>query len=185
MPAAIPILTPRLLLRPPTTLDAAMIFQRYAADAEVTRLLTWPRHERISDTDAFLKLSAAEWARWPAGPLLIESRTDGRLLGSTGLGFETLTQAFTGYVLARDAWGFGYASEALRAVVQLAKGLAVTHLYALCHPSNSASIRVLERCGFTCEGLLPTRQVFPNLGAKPQDVARYAYSSGSRLDAPL
>ena len=176
MHAAAPILTPRLLLRPPTGADAAMIFQRYAADAEVTRLVGWLRHERISDTDAFLEFSAAEWARWPAGPLLIESRTDGRLLGSTGLAFETPFQASTGYVLARDTWGFGYASEALRAMVALAKGLAVTRLYALCHPSNSASIRVLDRCGFTCEGLLPTRQVFPNLGGEPQDVASYAYS---------
>ena len=177
MPATVPILTPRLRLRPPEMADAAMIFRRYAADPEVTRLLTWPRHERIGDTDAFLNLSAAEWERWPAGPLLIESRTDGRLLGSTGLGFETLTQAFTGYVLARDAWGFGYASEALRAMVQFAKGLAVTRLYALCHPSNSASIRVLERCDFACEGLLPTRHVFPNLGSEPQDVASYVHAA--------
>jgi len=144
MPVVTPTLTPRLLLRPPDAIDAALVFRRYAGDSAVTRFVGWPRHASIHDT-----------------------------------------AAFTGYVLARDAWGFGYASEALRAVVQLAKGLAVTHLYALCHPSNSASIRVLERCGFTCEGLLPTRQVFPNLGAKPQDVARYAYSSGSRLDAPL
>jgi ribosomal-protein-alanine N-acetyltransferase len=177
MPPAATILTPRLQLRPPETGDAAMIFGRYAADSEVTRLVGWPRHERISDTDAFLKFSAAEWARWPAGPLLIESRADGRLLGSTGLAFETPIQASTGYVLARDAQGFGYASEALRAVVQLAQDLAVTRLYALCHPSNLASIRVLERCDFACEGLLPTRHVFPNLGAEPQDVASYAYSS--------
>jgi ribosomal-protein-alanine N-acetyltransferase len=176
MPPAAPILTPRLLLRPPQAGDAAMIFQRYAADAEVTRWVGWPRHERISDTDAFLKFSAAEWGRWPAGPLLIESRADGRLLGSTGLAFETLVQASTGYVLARDAQGFGYASEALRAVVQLARGLAATRLYALCHPSNSASIRVLERCDFACEGLLPTRHVFPNLGSEPQDVASYVHA---------
>ncbi|HWX78949.1 MAG TPA: GNAT family N-acetyltransferase [Steroidobacteraceae bacterium] len=174
MPADAPILTPRLLLRPPTARDAAMIFRRYAADTEVTRLVGWPRHEHISDTDAFLNFSAAEWARWPAGPLLIESRSDGRLLGSTGLAFETPIQASTGYVLARDSWGFGYASEALRAVVQLAEGLAVTRLYALCHPSNLASIRVLERCDFACEGLLPMRQMFPNLGGEPQDVASYA-----------
>src|SRR5271170_652288 len=175
MPVATPILTPRLLLRPPTTRDAAMIFQRYAADAEVTRLLAWPRHERISDTDAFLNLSASEWARWPAGPLLIESRTDGGLLGSTGLGFETPHRAFTGYVLARDAQGFGYASEALRAMVTLAKGLAVTRLFALCHPSNSASIRVLERGGFLREGLLNEQLIFPNLCDSPQNVASYAY----------
>jgi len=162
-----------------------MIFERYAADLEVTRFLGWPRHTRISDTEVFLELSAGEWSRWPAGPLLIESRSDSTLLGSTGLAFETPTRASAGYVLARDAWGFGYASEALAAVVDLAQALAVARLYALCHPSHSASIRVLERGGFSREGFLTTKQVFPNLGDQaPQDVACYAHAGKSRLAPP-
>ncbi len=180
MPVATPILTPRLILRPPEAKDAALIFRRYAGDAEVTRFVGWPRHASIHDTAAFLEFSASEWGRWPVGPLLIESRSDGRLLGSTGLAFETPTQASTGYVLARDAWGFGFASEALRAVVARAVNLKVTRLYALCHPSHAASIRVLERCAFSPEGLLATQHVFPNLGDTPQDVASYAYTRIAR-----
>src|SRR5262245_24228265 len=97
--------TARLLLRPPQFGDAERIFERYASDIEVTRFLGWPRHRSVRDTEAFLEFSAYEWERWPAGPYLIMSRTDGRLLGSTGLGFETANAAITGYVLARDAWG--------------------------------------------------------------------------------
>jgi len=157
-----------------------MIFSRFAADVEVTRFVGWPRHTGISDTDSFLKFSSSEWTRWPAGPLLIESRADGTLLGSTGLAFESRHRASTGYVLARDAWGFGYASEALAAVVALAQSLAVTRLFALCHPSHSASIRVLERCGFSREGILTARLVFPNLGDDtPQNVACYVCASSS------
>jgi [ribosomal protein S5]-alanine N-acetyltransferase len=156
--------------------------RRYAGDAEVTRFVGWPRHASIHDTAAFVDFSASEWARWPVGPLLIESRSDGSLLGSTGLAFETPTQASTGYVLARDAWGFGYASEALAAVLALAKPLAMTRLYALCHPSHSASIRVLERGGFFREGLLSTQHIFPNLGDdSPQNVASYAYPVAPRI----
>jgi ribosomal-protein-alanine N-acetyltransferase len=176
MPVATPILTARLVLRPPDAKDTALIFQRYAADAEVTRLVGWPRHSSISDTEAFLKFSSSEWQRWPAGPLLIESRTDGTLLGSTGLAFETRYQASAGYVLARDAWGFGYAAEALGAVVDLAQSLEVIRLYALCHASHAASIRVLERCGFLREATLTAHLVFPNLGDDtPQNVACYGY----------
>jgi ribosomal-protein-alanine N-acetyltransferase len=175
MPTATPILTPRLLLRPPDATDAALIFRRYAGDSEVTRFVGWPQHASIHDTAAFLEFCASEWTRWPVGPLLIESRSDGSLLGSTGLAFETPTQASTGYVLARDAWGFGYASEALTAMVALAKTLAMTRLYALCHPSHSASIRVLERGGFLREGLLNKQLIFPNLCNSPQNVASYAY----------
>ena len=154
-----------------------MIFKRFAADKEVTRFVGWPRHTSISDTDSFLKFSASEWTRWPAGPLLIESRADGKLLGSTGLGFETRQRASTGYVLARDAWGAGYAAEALAAVVELSRSLAVTRLYALCHASHSASIRVLERCGFVRENTWTAHLIFPNFGdGTPQDVARYVHA---------
>jgi [ribosomal protein S5]-alanine N-acetyltransferase len=169
-----PIVTPRLILRPPETEDAALIFRRYASDAEVTRFVGWPRHMKIRDTISFLEFSSAEWARWPVGPLLIESRADRLLLGATGLAFETAERASTGYVLARDAWGFGYASEALRAIVGLARATAVSRLYALCHTTHAASIGVLERCGFAFEATLTKHVVFPNLGdATPQDVACY------------
>jgi ribosomal-protein-alanine N-acetyltransferase len=179
-----PIVTSRLILRPPLAEDAALIFRRYAGDPQVTRFVGWRRHASISETHSFLQFSTAEWGRWPVGPLLIESRNEGALLGSTGLAFESQERASTGYVLARDAWGFGFASEALAAMVELARDLAVTRLYALCHPSHAASIRVLTRCGFTAEGVLPTPMVFPNLDDDtPQSVACFAGPSVFR-DGP-
>jgi RimJ/RimL family protein N-acetyltransferase len=107
--------------------------------------------------------------------LLIESRVDGRILGSTGLSFETPYRAGTGYVLARPNWGQGFASEALGAVVGSAAQLGVQRLYALCHVAHPASARVLERCGFTLEGVLRRYLVFPNLDDRmAQDVRCYA-----------
>ena len=141
----------------------------------MTRFLGWPTHRTISDSEEFLTFSLAEWKRWPAGPLLIESLADGTLLGSTGLGFETPRQAATGYVLAYDAWGLGYATEALAAMRDRAAELGLERLYALCHPGHRASARVLEKCGFLCEGTLPRYAVFPNLAAGiPADVLCYA-----------
>jgi RimJ/RimL family protein N-acetyltransferase len=169
-----PIATSRLILRPPNADDAELIFSRFASDPEVTRFVGWPRHTSLQDTFSFLEFSSTEWARWPIGPLLIESRVDRMLLGSTGLAFETAARASTGYVLARDAWGFGYASEALRAVVDIAQTMAVTRLYALCHTAHTASIRVLERCAFAREAVLAQHAAFPNLGDNtPKDVACY------------
>lgn len=157
--------TRRLLLRRPLLADGGAIFTRYASDAEVTRFLSWPRHESQEQTTAFLDFSDAEWARWPAGPYLIESREDGRLLGSTGLGFETAHRASTGYVLAKDSWGRGYATEALEGVVGVAKGVGVRRLYALCHTGHRESTHVLEKCGFALEGTLRRHSEFPNLGS--------------------
>jgi RimJ/RimL family protein N-acetyltransferase len=149
-------------MRRPVAADADAIFARYSNDPEVTRFLSWPRHRAIDDSRAFIRFSDAEWERWPAGAYLIESR-DGILLGSTGLSFETPERVATGYVLARDAWGCGYATEALHAIVALAADLAIRRLYALCHPEHERSGRVLQKCGFVREGMLYQHIEFPNL----------------------
>jgi ribosomal-protein-alanine N-acetyltransferase len=157
--------TPRLVLRKPSQDDAAAIFSRYSSDPEVTKYLAWPRHRSLEATSAFLSASDEEWTHWPAGPYLIESRDDGLLLGSTGLHFKTSAVAVTGYVLARDAWGCGYATEALQAICSVARDLAVGQLIAFCHMDHSASRRVLEKCGFTRASQAPELLEFPNLGA--------------------
>jgi RimJ/RimL family protein N-acetyltransferase len=167
--------TARLRLRRPRAADAVPVFERYASDPEVTRYLGWPTHRSLADTDGFLAFCDSEWERWPAGPYLVESRTGGLLLGSTGLGFETPEQAVTGYVFARDAWGKGYATEVLSAMRELARGLRVQRLYALCHPDHRASHHVLEKCGFLREGRLRAHAEFPNLAPGVQsDVLCYA-----------
>jgi [ribosomal protein S5]-alanine N-acetyltransferase len=172
--------TRRLVLVPPQAGDAASILERYASDPDVTRFLGWQRHESVAETEAFVKFSAEEWQRWPAGPYLIRSREDGRLLGGTGFAFEGDHQAVTGYVLAKDAWGKGYATEALAAIVDVARQIGVERLYALCHPQHRASWRVLEKCGFQRDESW-TRQVeLPNLAPGVfQDVLCYAIVPGA------
>lgn len=159
------IMTTRLILRRPRLEDASAIFTRYASDAEVTRYLSWPRHTRIEDTLEFLAFSSAQWQEHRCGPYLIESREQRALLGSTGLDLAG-SRAMTGYVLTRDAWGQGYASEALRAILDLARSLALDTLNALCHPGHIASRRVLEKCGFVHTGVEST--TFPNLPDAPR-----------------
>jgi ribosomal-protein-alanine N-acetyltransferase len=169
------IATARLLLRKPTAEDAEAIFSRYASDAEVTKYLSWPRHRTLEDTKWFLKFSDAEWESQPAGPYIIEAKTGGQLVGSTGLAFESDSVAQTGYVFARDAWGRGYATEALTAMTELARELGVRELYAFCHALHPASAHVLDKCGFRREALLERHTEFPNLGSNQrEDCLRYA-----------
>jgi RimJ/RimL family protein N-acetyltransferase len=166
--------TDRLTLRRPLADDARLIFDRYAADPEVTRYLAWPRHRVITDTDVFIGFSDGEWQRWGCGPYLAFSRENGELLGSTGLAFESREVASTGYVFARDAWGQGYASESLRAMIELAQAMGIRRLYAICHVDHDASRRVMEKCGLTREGVLSRHTVFPNLGPGACDVLCYS-----------
>jgi RimJ/RimL family protein N-acetyltransferase len=165
--------TARLVLRRPTSADAPVVFARYASDPEVTRFLGWPRHTSVEDTRAFISFSDTEWERWPCGPYLI-CAADGLLLGGTGLTFETPWRAATGYVLARDAWGAGYATEALGTMLDLAPRLGLRRLHAWCHPTHAASRRVLEKSGFELEGVLRQYAPYPNLGPGPMDSCFYA-----------
>jgi len=167
--------TERLVLRRPQLADAEDIFTRYASDPEATRLIGWPRHRSVDDTRAYLQSDADAWARGPAATYLVAERETGTLVGSTGFVFETPYRAMTGYVLARDSWGRGYATEALQAIVRAARPLGVRRLAALCHRDHRASARVLEKCGFSLEGTLRAYAIFPNLAvAEPQDVLSYS-----------
>jgi [ribosomal protein S5]-alanine N-acetyltransferase len=169
------VLTRRLALSTPKASDAASVFERYASDPEVTKYLGWPQHRSLADTEAFLSVSAEQWQRWPAGPYVIRQRSDGQLIGGTGFAFEASDRASTGYVLAKDAWGRGYATEALAAIVDVAHRIGVTRLYALCHPDHRVSWRVLEKCGFMRDPTWAQQVEFPNLAPGIlQDVLCYA-----------
>ena len=171
MKAPVQVETTRLTLRQPQMSDALLIFERYASDPDVTRFLGWPRHRSVGDTEAFLHFSAEEWRRWPAGPYLINLRADGQLLGGTGLGFQASHEAVTGYVLAKDAWGKGYATEALAAMIAVARQSGLTRLYALCHPEHGPSRGVLVKSGFVRDEPPTRRTEFPNLAPGVQQDA--------------
>lgn len=166
--------TERLRLVRPRPVDVDEIFARYASDPAVTRYLGWPRHRTVEDTRGFLAWSDDQWARYQTGPYLIRARADDRLLGSTGFTFDDDGSAMTGYVLARDSWGQGFATEALMGVIEIAATLRVHGLYAFCHPDHAASIRVLEKCRFVRDDSAVTTMTFPNLeGAVDVDVRCY------------
>jgi RimJ/RimL family protein N-acetyltransferase len=60
--------------------------------------------------------------------------------------------------LAVDAWGRGYMSEAIGAVLRLAfRDLGLNRVYAYRMVRNPASGRVLARHGFRAEGILRER----------------------------
>ncbi len=167
--------TERLFIRRPQLDDAELLFTRYASDVSVTRYLGWARHERVEQTLEFLQFSNRKWEQDHVGPYLIFDEMDNRLLGGTGLECESAGLASTGYVLARDAWGSGYATEALHAIVEIARSLPISSVYALCHPEHMASARVLEKCGFSLEARLSKHIEFPNLELLGKsDVLRYS-----------
>ena len=155
--------TKRLILRRPLPSDAEALFHRYTSDPEVTRYLSWPRLQFIEQTRIFIKFSDYSWEYWPAGPYVIESRNTGLIMGGTGFDFENKFDSSVGYVLARDSWNQGYATEALMAIADIALQIGLRRLFAYCHPEHQASFRVLEKCGFMLKTTFKNRFIFPNL----------------------
>ena len=57
------------------------------------------------------------------------------------------------YLVRRDRWGRGYATEATRAVLDNAHGqLGLSRLVALAYPENAASQQVMEKAGMRPDG---------------------------------
>lgn len=172
-PAAAPteLATVRLRLRAPTSRDAEGIFA-YASDPEVARFMSWPRHQEIDDTRRFIAFAEGEWRQVGVGTYLALDG-DGRVVGSTGLHLATPYRAVTGYVLARPCWGQGLATELANAMVELAAQLGLARIEADCFVEHAASARVLEKAGFTFEGIRRSYLIGPNLGPAPRDVRSY------------
>ena len=152
--------TERLILRPIDAGDWRAI-HRYASLPEVVRYLP---HEPFTEDDAAaFALRWSEQARqqelkgqgdeWPE-MLVAVRKADGRLIGH--LPFEVFNAKYRtreiGWVFAPEVHGQGYATEAARAVLQLAFGeLGLHRVIATCDPRNDASYRVMERLGMRRE----------------------------------
>jgi RimJ/RimL family protein N-acetyltransferase len=100
---------------------------------------------------------------------MIERTRDQRFLGVIDVDVGA-HGAVIGYVLCRDAWGHGYATEAARRIVDFSfEQLGVWRVWATCAPQNPASRRVLEKVGMRHEGVLRRWIVSPLYSPEPRD----------------
>jgi RimJ/RimL family protein N-acetyltransferase len=142
-------LTPRLTLRHGWPEDAPALARAIAHEAVVRNLaqVPWPYTE--ADARAFLSLpcDAAE-------PRFVIARRDGdyALVGTIALSRDDDGWQL-GYWLSPEAWGRGYATEAGRAVLDVARhALGLRRVLAHRYHDNAASARVLEKLGFVETG---------------------------------
>jgi RimJ/RimL family protein N-acetyltransferase len=141
--------TERLLLRPSWPEDAHELHQAIADEGIVRNLARAPWPYTHEEAVRFATMEHDE--TYPA--FLMMLRTDGapRLIGACGIG-ERNGDAELGYWLARPYWGLGFASEAGRAIVGIAKALGHRRLVAGHFMDNPASGSVLRKLGFRDTG---------------------------------
>lgn len=136
------IRTERLLLRRAALSDIDA-FHAIMTDKDVMRYWSNPPHEDRAQTEAFVK-QLMQWTTPEVEEWVIE--WDGRCIGKAGC----WRWAEVGFLIHRDAWGNGYATEALQAVLPLcfAKFADAPALTAECDPRNARSVALLKRLGF-------------------------------------
>ena len=94
------------------------------------------------------------WQLRGYGPYAVEEKTTRRVAGPIGLWFpHEWPEPEIKWGMARRFWGKGYASEAARAVREMAAShLPELHLISLIDPENQGSINVARAVGARREG---------------------------------
>ena len=148
---------PRLLLRPWKTEDAdrlLAILQEPDILRYFPRTAPWPREK----VDRYIAHHLSHWQERGYGHWAVVTPADGHVVGWNGLEFLPETgETEVAYLLSREVRGHGYATEAAQAALHFGfMNCSLDKIIGLTHPENTASQRVLEKCGMT----LIDRQVY-------------------------
>ncbi len=141
--------TPRMILRSwkPTDLP---LFITMNKDEKVMRF--FPDTLSETETEAFYSRIQDEFHRNGWGLFAVELKSTGQFIGYVGLheiGFEAdfSPGVEIGWRLAADYHNQGYATEAAKAVMTLAKKSGITRLYSFTAKINAPSERVMQKIG--------------------------------------
>ena len=131
-------------------LDHAPAVFAYASDSDISRLVCWPRHEALETTRRYNALSMVGYVEGGHYEWGVVRRSDQAFLGTCGFGDIDARRGVgeIRYVLARQYWAHGYATEAASAVLRFGfvqLGLRAVEAHAF--PGNDASFRVTTKLG--------------------------------------
>ena len=141
--------TPNLCLRPYEPGDAPALFHFMSDPKAMQHTYVAPSLEHCAE-----RLGGYERMRLKSGfaPWVVRRLETSEVLGWGGLNVDPEAPQWgleVGYAFARAAWGLGYATELVQFSLTYAFGvLAALEVHAYAKPANTASHRVLGKCGF-------------------------------------
>lgn len=146
--------TERLLLRPIHKKDASVVFA-YRSDKSTSQYQGWVP-ETLEDTIDFIQNKICAMMNRPGTwfQMVIINQENDAIIGDIGIHFtdEENKQAELGCTLDKKYQGKGYATEAMRAVINLLFNELNKHrISASIDPRNTESIKLVERLGFRLE----------------------------------
>ena len=148
--------TGRLILRPLAAGDLNFVF-RHFSDPEVNRyLFDEPPVKTIQQAQEIVDFYQHEGNRSSNRWVLVR-KSDGLALGTCGYHQwnKAHHRAEIGYDLGPEAWNQGYMTGVLTAALGVGlSDMSLNRIAALVYPGNQASVRLLEKSGFTRDGTL-------------------------------
>ena len=147
------IKTERLVLRKIERTDIDDVYE-YTSDPMVPKYLLWYEHKTKEFTKGYLKYISKLYKRskyydWGV-------TYNGKMIGTVGFSSINVrnNSAEIGYVLNRNFWGMGIASEAVAAILSFGfLTLNLNRIEAIFLPENDQSRRVLEKSNMKSEGI--------------------------------
>ena len=156
--------TSRLVLRDFVEDDWYAAHQ-FSADPEVTQYIDFIKSDSEAQTQQWIRGMIFHNQLQPrvSYNLAITQQTDQQLIGWIGIGQAHNNSAGDhsfGYALHRAYWGRGYATEALRAMLEIGfTKLGARTIFGECDAANPASARVMEKAGLRFDACLEERDV--------------------------
>lgn len=151
------MLSERLTLREFVIADEAAV-HAYASDPVVTRFMVWGPNS-AEETRRFIAEAIANSTspERRAFDLAITGSQTKTLIGGAALRvLEPEDHGEIGYVLHRDYWSRGYATETAQALLRFGfDELGLRRISATCDPDNHASARVLQKAGLQFDRRIP------------------------------
>ena len=135
------IRTERLLLRRATMADAPAM-HRIMSDPRAMRYWSTLPHDNLAQTEAWLR-SMVEADPTTSDDFMVTR--EGAVIGK----FGAWRLPEFGFLIDPEEWGKGYAGEAMVGFITHRRALGSAELTADVDPRNDASLRLLERHGFT------------------------------------
>ena len=156
------LVTKRLMLRGLTKTDIPFIFQHFSK----TEINEYSSDENVTSMEEAKELYEKYIVPTPNHFRLgIVLKAGGELVGTLGLyGIDYVNKkAVVGVDLMRQCWGKGLMTEALLELMNYGfNELNLNRIEASADPDNVRSIRLMQRCGFTKEGVIRQRFYYKN-----------------------
>lgn len=154
----------RLFLRPAWPEDWQDVLSGIDDEALIRNLARVPWPYTAADAQAFV--SRPQERRFPHLLFTLPGSSGARVIGAGGLHADG-DDVEIGYWVAREHWGKGYATEAVRTLVCVARALGHRRIVAGHFADNPASGRVLHKAGFRPTGDTRARYSLGRAGEAP------------------